>query len=154
MGQERDSLDLAYELSMKAYDLAERRFDAMDRRIQGLMTLASALILALAALVTALELDLHPIFLVSAGSALLAALVVGAFVRLTGEFTMVHPSKLHRAYLDYSEQEFRKHTIRNAGQHLDSNKKIIKHKRNLAAAMSILLLVAFLLAVAGIFLSR
>ena len=146
-----ESVELAFEFIVPSYDWAMRRLEAAERRIDNLMRFIITVTLALGASAIAIaELSSQPLSLFLDCVAIIAlasflitfliAIVLGMWVRQTGNITLLSPSGLYHDYIQKTKREFQGLILFHAGKHLEKNEELVRRKSNAATVMVVLFL--------------
>ncbi len=142
-----ESLQMAYDLTVKSYDLAERRLDVVEKRLQD--TLAFGVTATLAAITILAGKKAHYDALPFRAACLFfaIAIVVGLFTRLHGSLEMLQPSDLYKQYLGINSIDFRSKLVYWGGEAFTLNQRMILKKSRLTVLCTICFLLEFILLV-------
>jgi hypothetical protein len=128
----------AYPLALESYQWATKRFDAIDSRIQTTLGFGMSFTLAAPAAFSALKLKIQEGWLIPAICLFVLAFLIGITGRLKGKLTIITPKALYDQWLHFPEPEFQKNLIFFAGQHLETNTRLIAIKQRLLVAATII----------------
>ena len=126
--KEFPSLDLIYDLAVASYEVAQKLLDAMNLRLQKLLALLLPLVLAFPVALKALNLHMGANFLWATEGSLLLSITLCLIGCAHGHIQRIDPSVLFEHYLSSSCSEFKRDTIKNAGEAMVQNVKTINRK--------------------------
>ncbi len=148
---EQNSLDLAYELSVKSYDRSLSRILSLDGCLQIFMTYAATITLVFAIVIG--NLKGYWAWYIAAFVCFFLVMVVGVRGRLfVGGMSDIDPAVLQKRYIDSPPDKFKRAIVRFSGEHFDKNTELARRKRVSALWVARLLLVETFLFVLFLFL--
>jgi hypothetical protein len=136
VSRKHPSVNLAYDIALKAYEQAESRLDSADDRAQTLLGFAATLTPLAAAGGKALGLNIRSGWLIAALAAFLVGIGLGVTARLYGKLKVLAPEVLFEKYLDMEPDDFKTELVYWAGKHFEENRALVNLKgrlTNLAA---------------------
>ncbi|MEX2237279.1 MAG: hypothetical protein WEB00_07075 [Dehalococcoidia bacterium] len=140
-------VDRAYDFVLPSYQWALQRFEAIDSRLQTLQTFSATLTIASPVIVATVvdEPDFRSAWFGLAIASFVLLVATSALARAWGAITVANPAELDRAWLDYSENEFKRNAIYWAGQHFEANARVTYWKGWALNLMTALFLAEMLL---------
>jgi hypothetical protein len=133
------SVGLAYNLAVTSSDAIVRRLDSIDSKLQTILGFAAGITAGVPAIGGARGVSFNSIWFYLAAIAMVAAVILGIYARLTGEIKMLNPTELYQKWLYLSEWEFKKEFIRYAGKAFEANSSLSYRKWRLTIWVSIIL---------------
>ncbi len=132
----------AFDVSRDTYSLLCQRLDAANDRLQALQNYAVTVTLAVPIIVTAIrdKPDFNSTWFLLAMGTFGIIVVAGTIGQTLGTITALSPKLLYEKWLSYSDWEFKKNFVYWAGEHFDSNRKLVSRKARLGAFLTLVFL--------------
>jgi hypothetical protein len=137
--QEYPSVGLAYNLAVTSGDAIVRRLDSIDSKLQTILGFAAGITAGVPAIGGARGISFNSAWFYLAAIAMVTAVILGIYARLTGEVRMLNPTELYQQWLYLSEWEFKKEFIRYTGKAFEANSSLSRRKWRLTVLVSIIL---------------
>jgi hypothetical protein len=137
----------AYDMVIPSYQWLLARFEAVSGRLQWLQVLAATIMLGGPSLGKAVRADISfgSGWLIAAIVTTAAVMLLGGVAKSYGAVILPSPAVLYRECLHLSEWEYKKTAIYWAGEHFESNTKLVNRKARAAMVMTALLFIEVVL---------
>jgi hypothetical protein len=121
-------LDLAYPLAVAAYDVAQARLQVVEKRVQEVLAFGVASTAGVTTFLVGQKYSFKSWwFYVGLGFFAVGAIIC-IWARTSGTLNLIKPGALHDKYKDLTPEVFKVNFLKCAGQHWDTNVKLINRK--------------------------
>lgn len=129
MGNEKPTLDLAYQLAVASYEPLVKRLDALDARLQTVMGLAATTMALVSSVASARNLSFHSPWFWLATCAFALIIFLGNHVRHYGDIILINPKRINTTeWMELEPEWFKQYIIKQAGDHWEKNNALVLFK--------------------------
>ncbi len=136
---EKDTLDLSYDIAIRAYETARARLDEVNRFFNIVASTSLSLALSVPILVRVLNIEKFTWWFFFALCLFVVTYGLCAIGRLWGHLIFLHPGLIHENYQDMDDVSFKREILYWSGDHCGKNLNLIESKWRMAVGAMVTL---------------